>query len=96
MPAFSGLQAPYDDATAGTLFIGINVATTKEQMAQAILLSIVFRVFQIYDQMCRETHQRPTVVRWLLPLEELRNIFNRAEYAAVSHATTIFANNWRR
>lgn len=49
VPAFSGLQAPFDDTCAATAFIGITLVTTKGHMMRSILESIAFRVKQLYS-----------------------------------------------
>lgn len=55
IPAFSGLQAPFNDPTAVTSFIGLSPTTTKSDMFRAILESIGYRVKQLYDIMKEET-----------------------------------------
>ncbi|KAI1296505.1 putative glycerol kinase 5 [Halotydeus destructor] len=49
VPAFSGLQAPYNDVYAVAGFIGIEPSTTKGHMTRAILESIGFRIKQLFD-----------------------------------------------
>ena len=55
IPAFSGLQAPFNDPTAVSSFIGLSPTTTKDDMFRAILESIGYRVKQLYDILKEET-----------------------------------------
>ncbi|XP_067143455.1 putative glycerol kinase 5 [Centruroides vittatus] len=54
IPAFSGLQAPFNDNHAASAFIGLNAKTTKCHMVRAILEAIAFRIKQLYDIMEEE------------------------------------------
>ncbi|KAK6029336.1 carbohydrate kinase, FGGY family protein [Ostertagia ostertagi] len=51
VPAFGGLQTPINDDTACCGFLGIRPDTTKAHMVRAILESIAFRVYQIFETM---------------------------------------------
>lgn len=75
VPAFSGLQAPYNDDMAAVSFIGacrvlmflywtgITEHTQRAHLVRAVLVSLVFRVYDIFSIMLRETRNRPTVLR---------------------------------
>lgn len=54
IPAFSGLQAPFNDNLAVSAFIGLNAKTSKCHMVRAILEAIAFRIKQLYDIMEEE------------------------------------------
>ncbi|CAJ0610275.1 unnamed protein product [Cylicocyclus nassatus] len=54
VPAFGGLQTPINDDTACCGFLGFRPDTTKAHMVRAILESIAFRVFQIFETMRHE------------------------------------------
>ncbi|EYC38786.1 hypothetical protein Y032_0695g1598 [Ancylostoma ceylanicum] len=54
VPAFGGLQTPINDDTACCGFLGIRPDTTKAHMVRAILESIAFRVYQIFETMRAE------------------------------------------
>ncbi|XP_067003206.1 putative glycerol kinase 5 isoform X2 [Anabrus simplex] len=56
VPAFSGLQAPVNDAQAAAGFLGIKPTTTKNHMVRAMLESIVFRVLQLYETLQKEAN----------------------------------------
>ncbi|CAD6189411.1 unnamed protein product [Caenorhabditis auriculariae] len=49
IPAFCGLQVPINDENACCGFIGFKPDTTRSHMIRALLESIVFRVFQIFN-----------------------------------------------
>jgi len=49
VPAFDGIQAPYNDPKATASVIGITHNTTKENMVRAMLESIAFTFKQLYD-----------------------------------------------
>lgn len=55
VPAFSGLQAPINDSTAATGFIGIKPSTRKNHIVRSLLESIVYRIFLIYQSLRAET-----------------------------------------
>ncbi|OXA48798.1 putative glycerol kinase 5 [Folsomia candida] len=54
IPAFSGLQAPYNDMTATSGFFGMSPTTTKAHLARALLESLAFRVAQLLNILQRE------------------------------------------
>ncbi|RWS21809.1 putative glycerol kinase 5-like protein, partial [Leptotrombidium deliense] len=58
VPAFSGLQAPINDPTAVSSFIGISQSTQTAHLVRAILESLAFRVKQIYESMLQESKLR--------------------------------------
>ncbi|XP_064391030.1 putative glycerol kinase 5 isoform X2 [Halichondria panicea] len=49
VPAFDGIQAPYNDPRATASVIGITHSTTKEHLVRAMLESLAFTFKQIYD-----------------------------------------------
>jgi len=55
VPAFSGIQAPVNDETAATGFIGVKPSTTKEHLLRAAVESLGFRVYQMCLLMYQET-----------------------------------------
>lgn len=55
VPAFSGLQAPINDYTAATGFLGVKPTTRKEHIVRSLLESLVFRVRLLYECLCKET-----------------------------------------
>ncbi|CAI4233320.1 unnamed protein product [Auanema sp. JU1783] len=58
VPAFGGLQTPINDGLACCSFMGLRPDTKKVHMVRAILESIVYRVYQIYQTMMDEV--KPT------------------------------------
>jgi len=63
VPAFSGLQAPYDDTRAGTMFIGMHNHTSRIHLLRAVLDACAFRVYQVYSTMVQESRVQPKVIR---------------------------------
>jgi putative glycerol kinase 5 len=63
IPAFNGIQTPIDDDAACAAFFGIHSGTTKTQLLRAILESIAFRVYQIYQTMDEEISDDITTIR---------------------------------
>ncbi|XP_011296674.1 putative glycerol kinase 5 [Fopius arisanus] len=57
IPAFSGLQAPINDQSAATGFLGVKPTSGKAHMARAVLESIVFRILLLYESLCTETRR---------------------------------------
>ncbi|KOC59001.1 Putative glycerol kinase 5 [Habropoda laboriosa] len=55
VPAFSGLQAPINDYSAATGFIGIKPTTEKSHIVRSLLESIVYRILLLYESLCAET-----------------------------------------
>ncbi|XP_076221443.1 glycerol kinase 5 isoform X2 [Nomia melanderi] len=55
VPAFSGLQAPINDYSAATGFIGIKPTTEKNHIVRSLLESIVYRILLLYESLCSET-----------------------------------------
>ncbi|BFZ06618.1 hypothetical protein BsWGS_09657 [Bradybaena similaris] len=49
VPAFSGLQAPYNDDKAAAAMFGMTPNTTKAHFVRALLESLVFRFKSLYD-----------------------------------------------
>lgn len=54
VPAFTGLGAPYWDATASALLIGMTRGTTPSHIARAALDAIAWQVFDVAEAMCRD------------------------------------------
>lgn len=54
VPAFTGLGAPYWDATASALLIGMTRGTTQSHIARAALDAIAWQVFDVAEAMCRD------------------------------------------
>ncbi|XP_014238398.1 putative glycerol kinase 5 [Trichogramma pretiosum] len=55
IPAFSGLQAPFNNPKAAAGFIGIKPTTEVAHVFRSMLESLVFRVLQIFETIERET-----------------------------------------
>lgn len=55
VPAFSGIQAPVNDETVATGFIGVKPSTTKKHLLRAAIESLGFRVYQMCLLMYQET-----------------------------------------
>ncbi|XP_053996645.1 putative glycerol kinase 5 isoform X2 [Hylaeus anthracinus] len=55
VPAFSGLQAPINDYSAATGFVGIKLTTEKGHIVRSLLESIVYRILLLYESLCDET-----------------------------------------
>ncbi|CAL1676357.1 unnamed protein product [Lasius platythorax] len=55
IPAFSGLQAPINDYTAATGFLGIKPTTKKEHIVRSLLESLVFRIQLLHECLLKET-----------------------------------------
>ncbi|MEI4472332.1 FGGY family carbohydrate kinase [Frigidibacter sp. MR17.24] len=51
VPALAGLAAPYWDGSAAGMFLGMTGATTRADMAQALVEGIVLRAVQVLDLM---------------------------------------------
>ncbi|XP_015118060.1 putative glycerol kinase 5 [Diachasma alloeum] len=63
IPAFSGLQAPINDQSAATGFLGVKPTSGRAHMARAVLESIVFRILLLYESLCTEIHRTYTCIR---------------------------------
>ncbi|XP_057370614.1 putative glycerol kinase 5 [Daphnia carinata] len=63
VPAFSGIQAPVNDETVATGFIGIKPSTRKAHLLRAAIESLAFRVYQMCQLMYQETGQVVTKMR---------------------------------
>ncbi|KAG1667293.1 putative glycerol kinase 5 [Nymphon striatum] len=63
VPAFSGIQAPVNDARAGAGFVGISQSTTKVHMVRAILESVSFRAKQMYECIAEEVDYDLSCIR---------------------------------
>ncbi|KHN71100.1 Putative glycerol kinase 5 [Toxocara canis] len=64
VPAFGGLQTPINDTNACCAFLGLRADTSKEHMLRAILESIAFRMYQIWNAVLKEiTFEVSQVVR---------------------------------
>lgn len=55
IPAFQGLQAPYNDASAASGFLGVTEMTKKAHLVRALLESLAFRVQQLLNVLQSET-----------------------------------------
>ncbi|XP_076173094.1 glycerol kinase 5 isoform X2 [Ptiloglossa arizonensis] len=55
VPAFSGLQAPINDYSAATGFVGIKPTTERSHIVRSLLESIVYRILLLYKSLCTET-----------------------------------------
>lgn len=63
VPAFSGLYAPYWDATARGLIIGITAYTTKAHIARASLEAVCFQVCEILESMDADSGVKLTTLK---------------------------------
>ncbi|KAG8237636.1 hypothetical protein J437_LFUL013614 [Ladona fulva] len=54
IPAFAGLQAPFNDHKAAAGFIGLRASTSREHLVRCILEGIAFRVVQLYEVLLKE------------------------------------------
>jgi len=63
VPAFSGLYAPYWDATARGLIIGITAYTTKAHIARASLEAVCFQVCEILESMDADSGTKLTSLK---------------------------------
>ncbi|XP_018024481.1 putative glycerol kinase 5 isoform X2 [Hyalella azteca] len=57
VPAFQGLQAPVNDSTATCGFMGIKAVTTRAHLVRALLDSLSFLVYQMFEAMLDEARQ---------------------------------------
>ncbi|KAH9487677.1 putative glycerol kinase 5 [Bulinus truncatus] len=55
VPAFSGLQAPFNDDKAVTALFGLNPNTTRAHIVRAVLESFAFRFKALYETVLTET-----------------------------------------
>ena len=55
MPGFHGLQAPVMDPSATAGFIGLTLATTRQEMLRSLLESIAFSQKQLVEAFLSET-----------------------------------------
>ena len=55
VPAFGGIQAPVEDASVATGFVGMGQTARKEEMLRAAVESLAFRAFQMCHVMAKET-----------------------------------------
>ncbi|KAK0177978.1 hypothetical protein PV328_001971 [Microctonus aethiopoides] len=63
VPAFSGLQAPINDQSAATGFLGLKPTSGRAHIVRAILESLVFRIVLLYDTLCAETRKSYSSIR---------------------------------
>ncbi len=49
VPALAGLACPHWDRTAAGLFIGMDTATTREDLVKAVLEGVAFRIAEVID-----------------------------------------------
>ncbi|KAK7070653.1 putative glycerol kinase 5 [Halocaridina rubra] len=54
IPAFQGIQAPVNDARATSGFLGLSEDTSRAHMVRAMLESLAFRVYQMYNTVREE------------------------------------------
>ncbi|XP_064456440.1 putative glycerol kinase 5 isoform X2 [Ornithodoros turicata] len=64
VPAFSGLQAPMNDAYATSGFLGVSPRIRKEHFVRAVLESLAFRTKQVYDILTQELQLRVKRIRF--------------------------------
>lgn len=57
IPSFNGLGTPFWNAQAGGVYVGMNYATSKKEMAKAILEGIAHRVADVIEEMSRHTDE---------------------------------------
>ncbi|KAK0177977.1 hypothetical protein PV328_001970 [Microctonus aethiopoides] len=57
VPVFSGLQAPINDQSAATGFLGLKPTSGRAHIVRAVLESLVFRIVLLYDTLCAETRK---------------------------------------
>ncbi|KAH9487676.1 putative glycerol kinase 5 [Bulinus truncatus] len=55
VPAFSGLQTPFNDDKAVTTLFGLNPTTTRAHIVRAVLESLAFRFKALYETVFTET-----------------------------------------
>ncbi|KAK6963204.1 glycerol kinase 5, partial [Biomphalaria glabrata] len=55
VPAFSGLQTPFNDDKAVTSIFGLNPNNTKAHIVRAVLESLAFRFKALYETVLTET-----------------------------------------
>ncbi|XP_075725087.1 glycerol kinase 5 isoform X3 [Rhipicephalus microplus] len=60
IPAFSGLQAPMNDAYAAAGFLGLSTSTRPAHMVRAMLESLAFRTYQLHA-LLKGTTELPTI-----------------------------------
>ncbi|XP_055376205.1 putative glycerol kinase 5 [Condylostylus longicornis] len=63
VPAFSGIGPPINDYKSASGFLGIRPSTQKAHMVRALLESIAFRVFQLYECTKNETSYNLKCIR---------------------------------
>ncbi|XP_046389075.1 putative glycerol kinase 5 [Ischnura elegans] len=63
VPAFAGLQAPFNDHRAAAGFIGLRASTSKHHMVRSILEAIAFRVVQLYRVLLKEVSMEFKAIR---------------------------------
>ena len=63
VPALAGLGAPYWDAEARGLLVGVTRGTTRAHLARAVLESIAYRVRDVVDAMRRDSGIEPASLR---------------------------------
>lgn len=51
VPALSGLACPHWDRSAGAMWLGMNAATTRQDLCQAVLEGVALRVAQVIEAM---------------------------------------------
>uniref|UniRef100_A0A6A7FPS1 Glycerol kinase 5 n=1 Tax=Hirondellea gigas TaxID=1518452 RepID=A0A6A7FPS1_9CRUS len=54
VPAFQGLQAPINDSRAGCGFLGISPRTSRAHLVRALLDSLAFIIYQMYETLLQE------------------------------------------
>lgn len=83
VPALSGLGGPYWDRSAAGLWIGMDLATSREDLCRSVLEGVAFRVAQLIERLM-EIGGRPTEI----PLDG--GLSNNAYFCQVlSDATAI-------
>ncbi|XP_071454301.1 glycerol kinase 5 isoform X2 [Hetaerina americana] len=63
VPAFAGLQAPFNDHRAAAGFIGLRPSTSRSHVVRSILEAIAFRVVQLYRVLLKEVAMEFKAIR---------------------------------
>ncbi|XP_057324048.1 putative glycerol kinase 5 [Microplitis mediator] len=63
VPAFSGLQAPINDQSAATGFLGLRPTSGRPHIVRSVLEGLVFRILLLYESLCTETCRNYNSIR---------------------------------
>lgn len=58
------LQAPYNDGSAASGFVGMKPSTTKAHLVRAVLESLAFRIAQLYNCVRAENSYEFNIIRY--------------------------------